>query len=468
MKPISIREAADAAGGRILRQGQKLEISGVSTDSRTIKPGDLFAALEGEKYDGHDFLADAAQKGAAALLISNTDKPLPENVGIIVVDDTLTALQDLAAWYLKKFSADVVAITGSTGKTTTKDMIASVLSRKFNVLKTQGNYNNEIGLPLTLFNLEPGHEVAVLEMGMSGFGEIRRLAAIAPPKIAIITNIGISHIEKLGSRENIWKAKSEILENFNNDCIAIMNDDNDLLHNAVKLMKKDKVPYRIILFGTSPDAEYRAGDIQQLGEEGIAYNLYAEGQIFPIRLNAPGIHNVYNSLAAIAAGRAFGIDMQDIQAGLLDFESGSMRLNIFSIQQNIKVIDDAYNASPDSVNAALNVLKGMDGTRKIAILGDMLELGEYSASAHRQVGKTVAESGVNILVTKGRDSCWIGEGAIQAGMNEQSIIHFENNQGVIQWLSTNLQQGDRILIKGSRGMHMEEVVSYLKDGDDQI
>mgnify|MGYP003732702807 CR=1 FL=1 len=156
--------------------------------------------------------------------------------------------------------------------------------------------------------------------------------------------------------------------------------------------------------------------------------------------------------------------MQDIQAGLLDFVSGSMRLNIFSIQQNIKVIDDAYNASPDSVNAALNVLKGMDGTRKIAILGDMLELGEYSASAHRQVGKTVAESGVNILVTKGRDSCWIGEGAIQAGMNEQSIIHFENNQGVIQWLSTNLQQGDRILIKGSRGMHMEEVPIYYQVG----
>ena len=466
MKQISVKEAADAVGGQIIHEGGIFSFNGVSTDTRTIKPGNLFVALKGARFDGHDYLAEAAEKGAAALLISNPAKPLPENINVIVVKDTMTALQDLAAWYLKLFSVTVVAITGSTGKTTTKDMISSVLSRKFNVLKTQGNFNNEIGLPLTLFNLESNHHVAVLEMGMSGFGEIRRLAAVAPPRVAVITNIGVSHIEKLGSRENIWKAKSEILEGFDENCTAILNDDNDILHMAATQMFLEKVPYKVLRFGTGSDADYRAHDIQLHGEKGISYNLSVDGITFPVRVNVPGKHNVYNSLAAAAVGRMFGMDIKDIQAGLLDFVSSSMRLNIFSIQGNIKIIDDAYNASPDSVNAALNVLKEMDGTRKIAILGDMLELGEYAPSAHRQVGKTVAECGVHLLITKGRNSSLIGEGALKAGMDERNVIHFDENPGVIRWLSSNLRKGDRILVKGSRGMHIEEIVSYLKNGDD--
>jgi UDP-N-acetylmuramoyl-tripeptide--D-alanyl-D-alanine ligase len=224
MKPISVIKAAEAVEGNIIQTGSASVFTGVSTDTRTIQPGDLFIALEGENFDGHDYLEQAVEKDAAAVLIHNLNKTLPKGVHTIVTRNTLTALQNLAAWYLKLFSIPIVAITGSTGKTTTKDMIYSVLSQRFNVLKTQGNFNNEIGLPLTLFHLEPHHEIAVLEMGMSGFGEIRRLTDIAPPKVAVITNIGVSHMEKLGSRDNIWKAKSEILEKLHVGGTFILND----------------------------------------------------------------------------------------------------------------------------------------------------------------------------------------------------------------------------------------------------
>jgi UDP-N-acetylmuramoyl-tripeptide--D-alanyl-D-alanine ligase len=467
MKPISVIKAAEAVEGNIIQTGSASVFTGVSTDTRTIQPGDLFIALEGENFDGHDYLEQAVEKDAAAVLIHNLNKTLPKGVHTIVTRNTLTALQNLAAWYLKLFSIPIVAITGSTGKTTTKDMIYSVLSQRFNVLKTQGNFNNEIGLPLTLFHLEPHHEIAVLEMGMSGFGEIRRLTDIAPPKVAVITNIGVSHMEKLGSRDNIWKAKSEILEKLHVGGTFILNDDDDILHREASRMNQEKMPYDVIRFGTGMDVEYKADDIQVLGEEGIKYNLLMGKETYSINLNAPGRHNVYNSLAAIATGKVFGMDMVDIQAGLLEFVSGSMRLNIFSMEayNDIKVIDDAYNASPDSVEAALHILRDMKGTRKIAILGDMLELGDYSLSAHKQIGKAALECGVHILITKGQHSSWIGEGAVEAGMQASNIFHREDNEGVINWLAGNIREGDRILIKGSRGMHMEEIVSYLKSGE---
>ena len=276
--------------------------------------------------------------------------------------------------------------------------------------------------------MEPHHEIAVLEMGMSGFGEIRRLTDIAPPKVAVITNIGVSHMEKLGSRDNIWKAKSEILEKLNGGDTFILNDDDDILHREASRMNQEKMPYDLIRFGTGMDVEYKADDIQVLGEEGIKYNLLMGKETYSINLNAPGRHNVYNSLAAIATGKVFGMDMVDIQAGLLEFVSGSMRLNIFSMEayNDIKVIDDAYNASPDSVEAALHILRDMKGTRKIAILGDMLELGDYSLSAHKQIGKAALECGVHILITKGQHSSWIGEGAV--GSRYAGFKYFHRRQ----------------------------------------
>jgi UDP-N-acetylmuramoyl-tripeptide--D-alanyl-D-alanine ligase len=466
MKPLSIKDIANAVNGRIVREGSAFEITGVSTDTRTIQPGDLFVPLIGERFDGHDYMEQAAQRGAAVILTQKLDTALPNHVYIIYTDNTLSALQALAAWYLKSFGIPVAAVTGSTGKTTTKDMIYSVLSEKFSVLRTQGNFNNEIGLPLTLFQLEPHHQIAVLEMGMSGFGEIRRLASIAPPKAAVISNIGVSHIEKLGSRENILKAKLEILEGFQAGYTAILNDDNDLLHDTAQRMIRENMPYTVVRYGTGPEAEYRAEDIRLLGESGTEYTLAFQGEKYPIVLKVPGRHNVYNSLAAIAVGKAFGMDMEEISSGLLKFAGGKMRLNIFRPESNsdIKVIDDAYNASPDSVNAALKILQEMEGKRKIAILGDMLELGEYSEAAHRQVGEMAAEHGVDVLVTKGQDSAWIGEGAVHAGMPAQSVYHMQSNEEVIDWLKNSLSQGDRILVKGSRGMQMEQVVAYLKNG----
>ena len=465
MKPLSIETIAAAVNGRIIRDGKVSEITGVSTDTRTIQPGDLFVPLVGERFDGHNFLMQAAQKGAAAILTQNLNKTLPGGIYIIYRNDTLAALQDLAAWYLRSFGIPVVAVTGSTGKTTTKDMIAGVLSEQYSVLRTQGNFNNAIGLPLTLFHLEPHHQIAVLEMGMSGFGEIRRLAGIAPPRVAVMTNIGVSHMEKLGSRENILKAKLEILERFQADCTAVLNDDNDLLHQAGERMKREGVPYTVIRFGTGPDTDYRAEKICLMGESGTEYTLVADGAKFPVTLRVPGKHNVSNSLAAIAVGRTFGLDMEEIRSGLLKFTGEKMRLNIidFGKDADIKIIDDVYNASPDSVHAALKLLQDMEGGRKIAVLGDMLELGDYSRSAHRQVGEMAAVCGVDILITKGRDSAWIGEGAMEAGMPAHSIYHLQTNREVIDWLRDALSGGDRILIKGSRAMQMEEIVAYLKN-----
>jgi UDP-N-acetylmuramoyl-tripeptide--D-alanyl-D-alanine ligase len=468
MKSLSILEVTKAVGGRVIQEGTATSITGVSTDSRTTKPGDLFVPLEGENFDGHDYLVQAAEKGAVAVLTHNLNKTLPQGVHTIVTGNTLRALQDLASWYLRSLPIPIIAVIGSTGKTTTKDLLSLVLSKKYQVLKTQGNFNNEIGLPMTLFQLEPHHEIGVLEMGMSGFGEISCLAKIAPPKAVVFTNIGVSHIENLGSRDNIWAAKSEVLEQLNEGCTVFLNDDNDILRREGELMLGGSVPYKVVRYGTGNGAEYLAENIQLLGEAGITYDLVAEGKTWPISLKVPGRHNVLNSLAAIAAGRAFGVEMADIQVALPLYTGGNMRLDIFSPPgiEDVKVIDDAYNASPDSVQAALKILKDMTGGRKIAILGDMLELGEYAKEAHQLVGKWVYECGINVLITVGKAGLWTTEAAIESGLDKKAVFHKVGNTEIIQWLKENLLQGDRILVKGSRGLKMEEVVSYLRQGRD--
>ncbi|NLC43705.1 MAG: UDP-N-acetylmuramoyl-tripeptide--D-alanyl-D-alanine ligase [Clostridiales bacterium] len=468
MKPLSIKEVTNAVGGRVASKGSAKVITGVSTDSRTIQAGDLFIPLVGENFDGHDYIMQAAEKGAVAILTHNLNRTLPQGVHTIVTGNTLKALQDLAAWYLRSLPIPIIAVTGSTGKTTTKDLISLVLSKRYKVLKTQGNFNNEIGLPMTLFQLEAHHEIGVLEMGMSGFGEISRLAAIAPPKAVVFTNIGVSHIENLGSRDNIWKAKSEVLEQLQSDCTVLLNVDNDILHREGKAMIDNSTPYKLLRYGTENEADYRAENIQLLGEAGIKYDLVAEGEIWPIYLKVPGRHNVLNSLAAIATGRAFGVEMADIQEALPSYIGGNMRLDIFSVPgfDDVKIIDDAYNASPDSVQAALKILEDMKGSRKIAILGDMLELGEYTNEAHQLIGKSVAECGVNVLITVGKAGIWTTEAAIKSGMDDKALFHKTSNGEIINWLEENLQQGDRVLVKGSRGLKMEEIVSHLRQGRD--
>jgi len=487
LKSFRVEQIAHAVGGRIIKRGYPdpdVLIEGVSTDTRTIRRGDIFIPLIGEKFDGHDFLQEAADKGAAAVMTQKLNIPLPDDLHTIAVDNTLKALQVLAEKYLRSFRVPVVAVTGSTGKTTTKEMISYVLRQGYLVHKTEGNYNNEIGLPLTILNMEPYHSMAVFEMGMSGFGEIRRLAEIAPPDAVVFTNIGVSHLEKLGSRENIWRAKSEILENLDYKCVVFLNEDDDILRREGKRMIEKKVPYKVVRYGTTGEPDYLAENIR-VEENGVRYTLRIDGQSHIITLNIPGRHNVLNSLAAIAVGRHFGIGMEGIKRGLSNIKGGNMRLDIFNVHyysesdfaklppdyesgkfdERIKVIDDAYNASPDSVKAALDVLRDMEGRRKVAILGDMLELGEdYSKEAHKEIGGYAVEAGVHVLIAVGNYSACVKEGALEKGMDERMVLTENSNKDVLSWLDENIMPGDRILVKGSRGMHMEEIVEYLRQG----
>lgn len=460
MASLTIRQIIQGTKGRILNNDPNLldtKIDGVSTDTRNIKPGNLFIPLVGDLFDGHAFMDRAAKKGAGLILSHLNDEDYPYQTPVIKVEDTLKALQDLAAFHRSRFNIPIIAITGSNGKTTTKDMVASVLSGSYNVLKTQGNLNNEIGLPLTLLRLEDKHQVGVIEMGMSDLGEIHRLAQIARPTIAVITNIGLSHIENLGSRDNILKAKMEIFDFLTSEGIGILNGDDELLING-----KGEFPFKVIYYGTGESADLRAENLRTLGGMGIAYDLDQDGEVQPIKLAIPGRHNVYNSLVAIAVARLMGMEMPSIIKGLKDFKTGDMRLNIFTSPGGIKVIDDVYNASPDPMKATIDILKDLGDGRKIAILGDMLELGSYSQKAHIEVGKFLADRKIHILITQGDESKFIGQGASMAGMNPANIIHKGSNKEITELLSPMLRQDDTVLVKGSRGMKMEEIVEALK------
>lgn len=455
MQNISVSEIVEATNGFLVSgDGEKI-ITRISTDSRKIDTGCLFIPLVGERFDGHDFIIKAFECDAAAVLthkkgIRNDTKC------VIQVDDTSKALRDIACYYRKKFEIPFIGITGSVGKTSTKDMVASVVSRKFNTLKTEGNLNNEIGVPLTIFNLELQHEAAVLEMGMSGPGEIGRLTAIIKPDIAIITNIGMSHIEKLGSRQNILKAKLEILEGLNPKGLLILNGDDALLVGM-----KDLLKFRTVFYGIDEGVDYKADNINSHGENGTYFDIKVAGAEYKVHVPVPGIHNVQNALAAIASGCELGIPMEEIVLGIEGFSPTKMRMDIFTAN-GIKIINDAYNASPQSMEAALNVLKEIGkGCRKIAILGDMLELGDWAKEAHFGVGRFAAESGIDLLFTVGQAARNIADGAIKAGCHDERVKSFENNLEALNYLKYVGRTGDVILVKGSRGMKMEEIVKGL-------
>ena len=457
MEGILLKDVVSASGGTLIQGDPSIGIDRVSTDSRDVNPGDLFIALKGEIFDGHDFIEEAIKRGARALVTRVTKDNLPLKVGVVLVKDTLKALQDVAAFYRRLFNIPVTAVTGSTGKTTTKDMIHALLATNYNVLKSEGNFNNQIGLPLTLFNLNKSHQMTVVEMGMSGFNEISSLSAMAEPSLGVITNIGLSHIENLGSRENILKAKLELFERFDKRCTAILNADDDLLWGI-----QDKLSFPVIYYGTKNGIDLCAENIESLNGKGISYTLNSEGEKRRIRLNVPGRHNVYNSMAAVAVARHFGVEFEQIINALQSIKTHKMRLEITNLNRDITIIDDAYNASPDSVVSALSVLKDLPGKRKIAILGDMLELGKYSEYAHRFVGKSLFNNGIDVLIAKGELSRIIADQALSMGMGEERIFCLDSNTDVINMLETFIESGDAILVKGSRGMKMEEIVMFCK------
>ncbi|HHW70955.1 MAG TPA: UDP-N-acetylmuramoyl-tripeptide--D-alanyl-D-alanine ligase [Clostridiales bacterium] len=460
MGPVTVGEIACITGGTLICGDADFKIDTVSTDSRTASEGSLFIPLKGDKFDGHDFIHDAVtnRRIGAFLTEKDIDSINESKVAIIKVSDTLKALQDMALYNRKKLNIPVIAITGSTGKTTTKDMISSVLSTKYKTLATEGNLNNEIGLPLTLLRLNSSHEMAVVELGMNQLGEIHRLASISIPDVAIITNIGLSHIGMLKSQKNIFKAKMEIFDYFHDGCMAILNGDDPYLRSI-----EDSFEFPILYIGIEDGNSYlKAYDIE-VSEDGISYYIDIGDKNHRIELSIPGIHNVYNSMFAIAVGLLYEVDMENIKRTLYNFKPGEARLNIFTIKNDIKVIDDVYNANPASMRASLSVLGTMIGRRKIAILGDMLELGSYSKEAHMEIGRVAVQEGVDILITVGDDSKYIAFGAKEAGLDDSKIKSFSCNKDVIQYLDTIITAGDTILIKGSRGMKMEYITNYLRE-----
>ncbi|HHV98112.1 MAG TPA: UDP-N-acetylmuramoyl-tripeptide--D-alanyl-D-alanine ligase [Clostridiaceae bacterium] len=457
MQTLKCSEIMDAVGGTFLSGNSETVITGVSTDSRTISAGNLFIPIAGARFDGHDFIGQAFERGAAACLTHKED--IPDVSGTVIkVSDTLRALGDLASFYRKKFNIPVVGITGSVGKTSTKEMVAAVLSQQYRVMKTEGNFNNEIGLPLTMFSLDKSHQCAVIEMGMSGFGEISRLSRISQPDIAIITNIGLSHIEKLGSRQNILKAKMEILDGLSRNGVVILNGDDQLLSGMRNLL-----PYKTIFYGLEDDADYQAFDIKTAGEQGTYFKIEINNKTYEVHIPVPGIHNVHNALAAIAAGIELKVPVEKIIKGIGEYTPAKMRLNILSFN-GIKIINDTYNASPQSMEAALGVLKDIEGNRKIAVLGDMLEMGSWADKAHKDVGKFAFESGVELLITVGENGRNIARGALDSGMNPEKVHQCETNEEIVNLLEGLMTNGDVILVKGSRGMKMEEIVERLTAG----
>lgn len=457
MQELRCEEVLKATGGMLVSGNMDCVFTNVSTDSRKISQGALFVPITGERFDGHDFIKSSLECGAHGVLTQKDISPVPGKV-VIKVEDTLRSLGNIAAYYRTKFNIPFVGITGSVGKTSTKDMIAGVLSQKFNVLKTEGNFNNEIGLPLTIFNIDSSHEVGVIEMGMSGFGEISRLTSIVKPHIAVITNIGLSHIEKLGSKNNILKAKMEIFQGLNKNGLVILNGDDKLLYGL-----KDLLSFRKVYYGMEENLDYQAYNIRSSGEAGTYFEISIKNHDYKVHVPVPGIHNVYNALAAIAAGVELKVPIDMIIKGISEFAPGKMRLNVIT-HGNFKIINDAYNASPNSMEAAISVLKDIGGTsRTIAVLGDMLEMGNWAEKSHYNVGRFAAQKYVHHVLTVGENSRNIVRGALETGMNEKNVISFSNNHELLIFLKSFIEAGDVILVKGSRGMKMEEIVNGLTE-----
>lgn len=423
-------------------------ITDICIDTREVTKGSLFVAIKGERFDGHDFIPKAFELGAAAVI---SHKNISGEGPVLLVKDTRRALLELGGWYRRRFPVKVVSVTGSVGKTSTKEMVDAVLSARFKTLKTEGNLNNEIGLPKTLFRLDQSYQAAVIEMGMSGFGEISRLSKAAQGDLGIITNIGVSHIENLGSRENILKAKLEILDGLKKEAPLVINADDDLLCK-LELADRPLIRYGVL----SSSADVRAEHIKIEGNE-TAFEILYNGDRYPARVPVLGNHHVLNALAAFAAGLYFGMSPEEIIKAMPGYRPSGMRQKTVDFH-GITVIEDCYNASPDSMKASLSVLSLMrKGGKRVAVLGDMLELGAYSETAHRQVGRIAAENHLDAVLCFGDESKYTAEEAEKSGV--PFVRHFEQKKDIAAWLRLNLIPGDAVLFKASRGMKFEEIIS---------
>lgn len=452
MKNMSLKEITAAVDGRYYGDAASFTqtVTGVTIDSRKIEQGYLFVPIKGAKVDGHTFISAVMEKGALCTL---SEQPL-ENAThpYILVKSCKQALKDLAEHYRKALDIKVVGITGSVGKTSTKEMIASVLSQKYNVLKTAGNFNNEIGLPLTIFNIRESHEVAVLEMGISDFGEMRRLAKMARPDVCVITNIGLCHLENLGDRDGILKAKTEIFDYMQSDAKIILNGDDDKLITVKEI--KGITPK---FFGLSENFDAFADDIRSLSLKGTSCNIHLGSDSFNTVIPIPGHHMVYNALAGALVGQELGLTPYEIKAGIEALVPVSGRNNLIETD-SLMIIDDCYNANPVSTKASLDVLSLAD-SRKVAVLGDMFELGENETQLHFDVGEHAAQKSIDLVICIGALSANTARGAENAGAK---VMHFEKKADFLTEAQNVLNKGDAVLVKASNGMAFSEIVEQLK------
>ena len=456
MQALTLRQLLEAVNGTLLGDFDDLDAQAVqvSTDSRNITPGCLFIPLEGERFDGHSFIQAALEAGAAGCLTARERESYLPGRFYIKVRSTQRALWELARYYKKLFPIPFIAVTGSVGKTTTKDMTAAVLGARFRVHKTEGNFNNDIGVPLTLLRLEAQHEVCVVELGMDHAGEIDNLARLVEPDMALITNIGDAHIENLGSRENIFKAKCEIFPHLKRDGLAVLNGDDPLLASL-----EGTLAQRTVFVGEGEGLDYTARDLSSDGAGHLFCRVKTPRSQFEANIPALGSHMIYPTLMAAAVAEALGMAPDEIIRGIGAFLPTKMRMNIVRCKGDIVILNDAYNANPQSMRAAAAVLGDAQGRRKVAVVGDMKELGPGSEQFHRAVGGYFAQSGADRLIAIGELARFMAEGAQEAGLAQAD--YFPTLDAARNALSREVRAGVTILVKASRSMAFEKIVDFL-------
>lgn len=452
---FTLTDVIKACGGEVINGRPDLELTGISTDTRTIKKGDLFVAISGHYFDGHDYCDEAVSKGASALLVSNRDKKY--DAGTVLVRDTIFSLGEMARWWRSRFDVPCVAITGSNGKSTTKEMTAAIAGSLGRILKTKGNFNNLIGLPLSIFDWQDADAVAILEMGMNAAGEIARLTQIASPSIGLITNVTAAHLEKLGDVEAVASAKGELFETMNGNGLAIINEEDPFVVKLSKSFKGQK-----ITFGMQNNSDVRFLHMESQGLESMRLKFSVRGKNYSSNLKVVGVHNVMNALSSVAVGLALGVDPDESSKRLEDFVPMKMRFEQVQLKNGVRLVNDSYNANPASVRASLRTVGAAKrGGRFIAVLGDMLELGDDSQTLHYELGRDLFSFGVAKLFAVGKFAKFLADGAKEGGLKE--ALSFLDAGEILDLVEGSLKQGDIILIKGSRGMRMERLVDHLKE-----
>ncbi len=459
---ITVKDFLEITNGKLVIGNEKDVLEKFCYDTRELKINDIYIGLKGEKIDGSTLWKMAFDQGAKAVIVQNINFE-NENIEnyklqgkiIILVEDTLKALGQIAKYKRELYNIPVVGVTGSVGKTSTKDIIASVVSQKYKTLKTEGNNNNHIGLPSTILRLD-NEEAAVIEMGMNHLGEIELLSNISKPTLAVITNIGTSHIGNLGSRENILKAKLEILESMDKKIIVI-NNDNDLLH---QWYLDNKENYHIITYGINNESDYMAEEML-LNENSSSFVCQFQNEKISINVPVGGEHFVYNSLCAVAIGKCLKLNNEEIITGIQKFELTKKRMEIIQLKSNITLINDTYNASFESIRESLKYIKNIEKGRKIAVLGDVLELGNFAEQLHKQIGKEVVNQGIDILICSGPNAKYICEAAIESGMKKENIYYENNIADVEKRIEKEMQSDDIVLLKASNGMKFAQIAMEI-------